>query len=202
MIMRRAIPTALAAAFVFAPTAALAHVGHGSASGLIAGFTHPINGIDHVLAMIAVGMLAVRLNGRALWLVPLSFVGIMVIGGALGMAGIPLPFVELGVALSVVVFGLAIALPFRLHRLAAVTLAGFFALFHGHGHGAEMPAAASALYYTTGFIASTALLHAIGVGLGWQFGLETGRVGRLVVQAGGGAIAVFGAAILLYLPTG
>jgi urease accessory protein len=195
--MRPVISTTLAAAFALAPTGALAHVGHGSASGLMHGFTHPITGIDHVLAMVAVGVLAVQLGGRALWLVPLSFVGIMVIGGALGMAGIPLPFAELGVALSVVIFGLAIALPFRLQRLAAVALAGFFALFHGHGHGAEMPAAASALYYTMGFIASTALLHATGLGLGLLFGLETGRLGRRVIQAGGSAIAAFGAAILV-----
>ena len=195
--MRPVISTTLAAAFALAPTGALAHVGHGSASGLMHGFTHPITGIDHVLAMVAVGVLAVQLGGRALWLVPLSFVGIMVIGGALGMAGIPLPFAELGVALSVVVFGLAIALPFRLQRLAAVALAGFFALFHGHGHGAEMPAAASALYYAMGFIASTALLHATGLGLGLLFGLETGRLGHRVIQAGGSAIAAFGAAILV-----
>lgn len=195
--MRRAIPMTLAAAFILAPTVALAHPGHGDANGLMLGFMHPITGIDHFLAMVAVGMLAARLGGRALWLVPMSFVGLMVVGGALGTAGILLPLAELGVALSVVVFGLAIAFPFRLQRLAAVALAGFFALFHGHVHGAEMPAAASALYYTMGFIASTTVLHAIGLGLGLLFGLETGRLGRRVVQAGGGAMAVFGAAILI-----
>jgi urease accessory protein len=197
MVMRRAIPTTFAAAFVLAPTAALAHAGHGGASGLMNGFAHPVTGIDHVLAMVAVGVLAAQLGGRALWLVPLSFVGLMVVGGALGMAGIAVPFAELGVALSVVVFGLTVAFPFRLHRLAAMALAGFFALFHGHVHGAEIPAAASALYYTMGFIASTTLLHATGLGLGLLLGPETGRLGRRVVQAGGGAMAVFGAAILV-----
>lgn len=193
--MRRAIPTTLAATLILAPTVALAHPGHGDANGLIDGFMHPITGIDHFLAMIAVGMLAARLGGRALLLVPLSFVGLMVVGGGLGIAGILLPLAELGVALSVVVFGLAIAFPFRLQTLAAVALAGFFALFHGLVHGAEMPAAASALYYTMGFIASTTVLHAIGLGLGVRFGLETGRLGRSA--AGGGAMAVFGAAILI-----
>lgn len=197
MAFRCAIPTTFAAALVLAPTVALAHAGHGDASGLVTGFTHPITGIDHVLAMVAVGVLAAQLGGRALWLVPLSFVGIMVIGGALGIAGIPLPFAELGVALSVVILGLAVALPFRLQTLAAVALAGFFALFHGHVHGAEMPAAAPAVYYATGFIASTVLLHVTGVCLGLQLGPSKGRLGRLVVKAGGGAMAVFGAAILV-----
>jgi urease accessory protein len=198
MVMKHAIPTTLAAAaFILVPTVALAHPGHGGAEGLTHGFMHPITGMDHVLAMVAVGMLAARLGGRALWLVPLSFVGVMVVGGTLGMAGIPLPLAELGVASSVVVFGLAIAFPFRLQRLAAVALAGFFALFHGYVHGAEMPAAASALYYTAGFIASTTLLHATGLGLGLLSGLETGRLGRHVAQAGGGAMAVFGAVILV-----
>jgi urease accessory protein len=196
MVMRRAIATAFAAAFILAPAVALAHPGHGDASGLMHGFTHPITGMDHVLAMVAVGVLAARHGGRALWLVPLSFVGLMVVGGVLGMAGIAAPFAELGVALSVVIFGLAVAFPFRLHRLAAMTLVGFFALFHGHVHGAEMPAAASALYYTMGFIASTTLLQAAGVGLGLLFGPKTRVLGHRVVQAGGGAMAVFGAAIL------
>jgi urease accessory protein len=195
--MRYAIPTTLAAFFVLVPTVAFAHAGHGDVSGLTHGFTHPITGIDHVLAMVAVGVLAARLGGRALWLVPLSFVGVMVLGGALGMAGILLPFAELGVALSVVVFGLAIAVPFRLQMLAAVALAGLFALFHGQVHSTEIPAAASALYYTVGFIAATTLLHATGISLGLLFRLETGKLGHRLVQAGGGAMALFGATILV-----
>src|SRR6266478_7646633 len=111
MVMRRAIATTFAAAFVLTPSVALAHAGHGDASGLMNGFAHPITGIDHVLAMVAVGALSAQLGGRALWLVPLSFVGLMVVGGALGMAGIAVPFAELGVALSVVVFGLTVAFP-------------------------------------------------------------------------------------------
>ena len=117
--MRGAIPTTLAAAFVFAPTVALAHAGHGDTSALLSGFAHPLTGIDHVLAMVAVGVLAAQFSGLALRLIPLSFVGIMAVGGALGMAGILLPFAELGVALSVVILGLAIAFPFRLRTLAA-----------------------------------------------------------------------------------
>jgi urease accessory protein len=197
MIMRRAIPTMVAAAFVLAPTVAWAHAGHGDAGGLTHGFTHPITGIDHVLAMVAVGVLAAQFSGPALWLLPLSFVGVMTVGSALGMAGTQLPFAEFGVALSVIVLGLAVALPFRLRMLAGIALVGLFALFHGHAHGAEMPAAASALYYTAGFIGATALLHAAGIGLGLLFGAETGRPGHHAVQAGGGAMALFGAAILI-----
>jgi urease accessory protein len=161
------------------------------------GFTHPITGIDHVLAMVAVGVLAAQLGGRALWLVPLSFVGLMMVGGALGMAGIAVPFAELGVALSVVVFGLTVAVPFRLHRLAALALAGFFALFHGHVHGAEMPAATSALLYTAGFVSATGLLLAVGVSFGLLFALEKRKLGYRAVQAGGVVMALFGAAILI-----
>lgn len=195
--MRCAIPTTLAAAFVFAPTVALAHAGHGDTSALLSGFAHPLTGIDHVLAMVAVGVLAAQFSGLALWLIPLSFVGIMAVGGALGMAGILLPFAELGVSLSVVILGLAIAFPFRLLTLAAAALVGLFALFHGQVHGAEIPAAASGLYYTAGFIGATALLHATGIGLGLLFVLETRKLGNRVVQAGGGGMALFGAAILI-----
>jgi urease accessory protein len=146
--------------------------------------------------MMAVGMLAAQLGGRALWLVPLSFVCVMTLGGALGMAGIQVPFAELGIALSVVVLGLAIAFPLKVPALAAMALVGFFAVFHGYAHGAEMPAAASALPYAAGFVGATALLHATGVGLGLLFGLEGKRLGHHVVQAAGGAMAVFGVAVL------
>jgi urease accessory protein len=156
----------LSAAFALAPTVALAHAGHGDTSGLVQGLAHPITGMDHVLAMVAVGVLAAQFGGRALWLVPLSFISAMSIGGAVGMAGMPLPFAEFGVALSVVVFGIAIVLPLKLPRLAAMALVGVFAVFHGYVHGAEMPAAASASLYAAGFASATALLHIVGVGFG------------------------------------
>jgi urease accessory protein len=194
MLMRRAVLTTLSAVFVLAPAIALAHTGHGE-GGLMHGFSHPITGIDHVLAMVAVGMFAARLGGRALWLVPLGFVGAMAVAGALGMAGIPLPFAEAGIALSVVVLGLAVAFRPGLPELAAVALVGFFALFHGHVHGAEMPAAASAVPYAVGFLGATAMLHAVGVGIGLLVGREAGMSRRLA-QAGGGAMALFGLAVL------
>jgi urease accessory protein len=153
------------------------------------GLAHPISGIDHVLAMVAVGLLAAHLDGRALWLVPLSFTGVMVVGGALGMAGIQVPFAEFGIGLSVIVLGLAVAFRIDLPTLAAMALVGFFAVFHGYMHGAELPAAASGLPYAVGFVGTTALLQCVGAG----FGL---LIGRRVVQAGGGAMAVLGIAII------
>ena len=201
--MKRAVLTSFAdllavtAALVLAPSIAFAHTGHADANGLVHGFIHPATGIDHVLAMIAVGVLAAQLGGRALWLVPLSFVAVMAFAGALGMAGIPLPITEVGIALSVIVLGLAIAFSLKPSTVAAMALVGFFALFHGYVHGAEMPGGMSAFSYAAGFIVATALLHAIGVGLGLLFGFEGGRFGRRVVQAGGCAIALFGAVILV-----
>ncbi len=192
--MRRAVLTALSAVFVLAPAVALAHPGHGE-GGLMHGFSHPIAGIDHVLAMVAVGMFAARLGGRALWLVPLGFVGAMAVAGALGMAGIRLPFAEAGIALSVVVLGLAVAFRLSLPELAAMALVGFFALFHGHVHGVEMPAAASAVPYAVGFLGATAMLHAMGVSIGLLVGRE-GGMSRRLAQAGGGAMALFGLAVL------
>jgi urease accessory protein len=192
-----AVLMATTTVLVLAPTIALAHPGHADANGLVHGFIHPATGIDHVLAMIAVGVLAAQLGGRALWLVPLSFVAVMAFAGALGMAGIQLPFAEVGIALSVVVLGLAIAFPLNLSTVTTMALVGFFALFHGYVHGAEMPGAMSAVPYAAGFVAATALLHAIGVRLGLLFGFEGKRFGRRVVQAGGGAMALFGLAILV-----
>src|SRR5262249_39909241 len=120
------------------PTAACAHPAIGPAAGFAHGFTHPFGGIDHVLAMLAVGMLAANLGGRALWALPLAFLSLMVVGGALGAAGVAIPYVEVAVALSVVLFGAALAAQRRWPVAAATTLAGLFALFHGDAHGTEL----------------------------------------------------------------
>ncbi|RPI41548.1 MAG: HupE/UreJ family protein [Hyphomicrobiaceae bacterium] len=194
--MRRAVLTTLSTVLVLAPTIALAHTGHGDTSGLMHGFTHPITGIAHVLAMVAVGVLATQLGGRALWLVPLGFVGVMAVAGTLGMAGIQLPVSEVGIALSVIVLGLAVAFQLSLPESAAIALVCFFAAFHGHVHGAELPAAASWVPYAAGFVGATAMLHAVGVGIGLLVGWEAGALSRRLVQAGGGAMALFGFAVL------
>ncbi|MFA5951141.1 MAG: HupE/UreJ family protein [Hyphomicrobium sp.] len=176
-------------------TPAAAHVGVGDAHGFARGFAHPIGGLDHVLAMIAVGIFAANLGGRALWLVPATFVLMMAVGGAIGIAGIDLPYVEIGIAISVIVLGTAVALRTPLPTVAAMSLVGFFAVFHGHAHGAEMPADASGMGYAEGFMLATALLHMLGVGIG----LLIGRIGSgaaRVSQIGGTAMSVTGLALL------
>ena len=186
---------ALTLAGALLPTAALAHTGIGAAGGFAHGFWHPIGGLDHVLAMVAVGAFAVRLGGRAVWLVPAAFVAMMAVGGFAGMEGIQLPFVETGIALSVVVLGLAVAFQWKLPVAAASALVGLFAIFHGHAHGSEMPVDASGLAYAAGFMLATASLHVAGIGLG----LAVGRIGarsRLALQASGGAMALAGVALL------
>ena len=134
-----------------------AHPGHGAA-GLAAGFAHPFSGLDHLAAMLAVGLLGARLGGRALWQVPLAFIAMMVLGGVLGMNGVALPFVEYGIAASVLVLVGAVVMARALPISAAVALAGLFAVFHGHAHGAEMPLAASGFAYGLGFVAASSLL--------------------------------------------
>jgi urease accessory protein len=197
--MFRRLTTLRAAAALVAtllPTAAWAHVGVGSTHGFVHGFVHPVTGIDHVLAMVAVGVFAANLGGRALWAVPLTFVSVMAVGGALGVAGIAVPFVETGIAFSVIVLGLAVALRWQWPVAAAMALVGVFAIFHGHAHGAEMPVDASGLEYGVGFMLATALLHVVGIGLGQGIA----RFGRVysprVVQIGGAAMAVAGVGIL------
>ncbi|MER2193046.1 HupE/UreJ family protein [Methylobacterium brachiatum] len=156
----------LPAALALLPQAALAHPGHGAAIGAEAGFLHPLMGADHVLAMVAVGLLAALRGGRALWALPLSFLMLMSAGAGLGMAGVALPYAETGIALSIVVFGVAAIVGLRAPVALLASLVGVFAVFHGYAHGAEMPETASGLSFGFGFLAATALLHAAGLGLG------------------------------------
>ena len=178
------------------PAIAHAHVGAGATSGFAHGFTHPVTGLDHNLAMLLVGLLAFQMGGRALWLIPLAFVGMMVAGGALGMAGIDMPFVELGIALSVVALGFAVAFEVKLPVAAAALFAGPFAVFHGHAHGAEMPGGGETLVYGAGFIATTALLHIAGIMLGLATGKVAVRVGPRMVRVAGGVAALAGVGLL------
>lgn len=175
---------------------AQAHTGAGATMGFTHGFGHPFSGLDHILAMIAVGLFASRLGGKALWLVPSAFVSMMAVGGMLGISGVDVPFVELGIAASVIVLGVAVALQIGVPTVAAMTLVGFFAIFHGHAHGAEMPSAASGLTYALGFMLATAILHGIGI----MAGLLLGRAGQSssdgVARVAGGAMALAGVGIL------
>lgn len=170
------------------PSLAEAHVGF-HADGLGAGLHHPFSGLDHLLAMVAVGFWAATLGGRARYLVPAAFVSLLTAGAIAGSNGLLLPAVETAIAASVVALGLLIAFEVRIATWAASALVGAFALFHGHAHGAEMPAMASPLAYGAGFVAATVALHAAGLGLGAI------RSGRLLSRIAGGAIAATGLAL-------
>jgi urease accessory protein len=188
----------LFAILVFAaPSAAYAHTGVGDTHGFIHGLMHPLTGIDHILAMVAVGLFAAHLGGRALWLVPASFVTVMAFAGVAGAAGIPIPFVETGIALSVIALGLMVAFEIELPVAAAMALVGFFAIFHGHAHGAELPENSSGLAYGVGFMMATASLHALGVGTGLFLGRLTEFGGEKITRISGCAISAAGVAILL-----
>lgn len=187
---------AAAAAAMLMPAVASAHVGVGHAAGLAHGFWHPVGGLDHVLAMVAVGLFAANLGGRALWAVPLTFVAVMAVGGMLGIEKIEIPFVEVGIALSVVVLGLIVALRVRWPVAAAMALVGVFAVFHGYAHGAEMPLDASGASYAAGFMVATALLHITGIALSVGVQRIGGGSGHRAAQLGGSAMALAGVALL------
>ena len=192
------IVAALAVGGLVAP--AFAHTGVGPAHAVghdwVQGFLHALGGLDHVLAMVAVGLYAAQLGGRSLWLLPAAFVATMIAGGLLGHIGVPVPMVEQGIGLSVAAMGLAIALGLRLPTVAATILVGVFALVHGHAHGSEGAGLGSFVSYAAGFVAATAILHAAGIALG----LALDRMGTLPAtvfrRSAGVAGALAGIAIL------
>jgi urease accessory protein len=178
------------------PSIALAHTGVGSTRGFNAGFLHPLSGLDHQLAMVLVGMFAYRLGGRALWLVPLTFVSLMALGGFLGVMGVAIPFVEVSIALSVIVLGAIVASSVKAPVAVAMGVVGLFAIFHGHAHGSEMPLDVSGLEYGSGFIMATALLHAVGIGAGFLIGMSSKTLGNAVYRVIGGSAAIAGMVLL------
>lgn len=172
------------------PSFAHAHTGVGDAVGFLHGLTHPIGGPDHICTMLAVGLWASQMGVRSLWAVPLTFVSVMALGGMLPVMGLTLPFVEQGIALSVLLLGVLIAAAVRLPLWLSGGMAGLFAIWHGHAHGAEMPALASGMSYALGFMMATASLHCIGIAFGlWMQGLARKRL----IHATGAAIALCGA---------
>ncbi len=171
---------------------ASAHTGEGM-GGFVSGFTHPVFGLDHVVAMVAVGIWGGFLGAPAIWLLPVVFPLVMAAGGALGVAGVPLPGVEIGIAASGVVLGLLVAFGARLPLLIAALIVGVFAIFHGYAHGAELPAAADPVVYSIGFVLGTGCLHLIGIAIGLVVRWPAGRV---AVRAVGAAIALVGGAFL------
>jgi len=169
---------------------AWAHQPQGQAAGFFAGLRHPVSGWDHVLAMVSVGLWGAQLGPPAVWLLPVIFPLVMAFGGFLGLLGVPVPGVELGIALSALLLGVMVARQARPPSWVAAALVGLFAIFHGHAHGSELPAGQSALLYSLGFVAATGCLHAAGIGLGlvhrWGWG-------RVALRLTGAVVAVAGA---------
>jgi urease accessory protein len=187
----RAIIVALA---VLLPSYACAHTGHTDAGGIAAGslmhgLTHPLGGLDHLCAMLAVGLWAAQIGGRALWVLPLTFVGMMALGAGSTVSGYTLPFVEPGIALSVLLLGSLVSAAIRLPLWPGSTIVALFALWHGHAHGAEIPEFASGMAYAAGFVLATAALHISGIAFG--LGMRQLARERFVRYAGAG-VALFG----------
>lgn len=194
--MLRKIVAAAVALWCFTGGPAFAHVGLGHVTGFAHGFVHPLSGLDHIIAMVAVGLYAANLGGRNLWLVPSAFVATMIIGGILGYSGFSLPLVEGGIGLSVVVMSLVVAAGVNLPTGAAMALVSLFALFHGHAHGSEGTALASFLPYAAGFVIATASLHFAGIGLGLGLDKFGTSASLALKRAVGVAGAIAGVAIL------
>ncbi len=176
----------------YASTAS-AHEATGITGGFLSGFMHPILGWDHVVAMVAVGLWGAFLGSPAIWVLPVVFPLVMAFGGALGVAGVPIPAVETGIAASAVVLGAMVAFAVRPPIWIAAVIVGTFAIFHGHAHGTELPNAANPLAYSVGFVISTGLLHLSGIAFGL---LVRWPAGKVAVQAGGGVITLAGIGFL------
>jgi urease accessory protein len=191
MKFARIFPLALAAAApLFVASAASAHTGHETGFSLVDGALHPLGGLDHLAAMISVGIWAALAGGRRVWVWPLAFVLMMLVGGFIGHAGIALPAVEPAIVLSVIVLGLAVALGFQAPLAVGAMLIGAFALFHGHAHGAEAPA--SGWYgYATGFALSTAILHAVGIAIGLGIASLANRRPAQIIGAATAALGLY-----------
>lgn len=189
MYIRLIQPFVVLAAMLFCGMAH-AHPGHGS--GYLAGITHPLVGLDHLLAMLAVGVWASQLGGRAMWIVPASFVTLMGLAAGLGMSGVVLPMVEVGITTSLLLLGLLVAFSIKLSPIFSVAIVGLFAVFHGFAHGMELPAVGAPWQYSLGFVVSTVALHGIGLLLGQRL-----RGRQLWLRAAGWAVAASGASLMM-----
>ncbi|MEZ5809964.1 MAG: HupE/UreJ family protein [Rhizobiaceae bacterium] len=194
MTRRIAVPTLLAA--LSTVDVAMAHSGSAAGSGFWSGLAHPVFGWDHVAAMVAVGLWGAFLGRPAVWVLPIAFPAVMAAGAAAGIAAIPVPAVETGIALSAVVLGLAVLFAVRAPLWLAAVLVGTFAVFHGHAHGTELPDAANPFAYAAGFVAGTGLLHLAGIGFA---AFARGGTGAIAVRACGALISLVGSAFLLGL---
>src|ERR1700682_3205980 len=192
--MRNMVSVAVAIAGML-PGLAAAHVGHGDAgSGLWAGILHPIFGLDHVVAMVAIGIWAAQRGAPAIWVLPITFPVAMALGAVLGALDAPIPGIELGIALSAIALGLMVALSIRLPLRVAGLLVAVFAIFHGYAHGAELPGSANAISYSVGFVLATGMLHLLGIMLGIA---KRWAAGATALRMSGVAIALCGMYFLL-----
>jgi urease accessory protein len=189
--MASALLTGLMVCAATAP--ALAHEVSGQAQGFLTGLRHPISGLDHVLAMIAVGLWGAQLGQPAVWLLPVTFPMVMAFGGFLALVGFALAGIEMGIALSAVTLGVMVASEARPPLAVAALIVAVFAVFHGHAHGTELPPGQSGLTYSIGFVSATGLLHAAGIALGLAYRWP---VGRLALRVAGVAVAVAGVGFL------
>jgi len=166
-----------------------AHPGTGEAAGLLSGLLHPVSGLDHVVAMVAVGLWGAQLGAPAIVILPVTFPMVMALGGMLGLMGVGLPGIEIGIALSGVLLGVMVIVEARPPLVWATALVGFFAIFHGHAHGTELPANQSAIFYSLGFVVSTGTLHATGITIGL---MHRWKAGELALRALGGVVTLVG----------
>ena len=173
---------------------ATAHEQAGVAGGLATGFLHPFTGLDHLIAMVAVGLWGAQLGAPALWILPITFPLVMAFGGVLGVLGVPLPVPEIVIACSALVLGGAVAMRLRVPLVAASVLVAVFAIFHGHAHGRELPSASDPLAYGIGFVVATGLLHLLGISIGT---LSRWPTGERAIQGLGAVIAALGGYFLL-----
>lgn len=179
-----------------APEPAAAHTEAGVAGGLLSGFFHPLTGLDHLVAMVAVGLWGAQLGAPGIWVLPICFPTVMAVGGLLGIAGVPLPWTELVIAASALVLGFAVAAALRVPFWAAAVVVAVFAVFHGYAHGLELPGAANPLAYGIGFVVATGMLHASGILIGT---LTRWRTGARAVRVLGAGIAGLGGMFLMSL---
>ncbi len=175
--------------FLLYAQAVQAHVNKGEAVGFLSGLKHPISGLDHVVAMIAVGLWGAQLGAPAIWVLPVAFPMVMACGGMLGLLGVPLPGIEIGIAASAVLLGAAVLMELRPPIGLAAVLVGFFAIFHGYAHGSELPAGQSGLLYSIGFVMATGCLHGVGISIGlvhrWSWGKRALRVAGAAIALAG-----------------
>jgi urease accessory protein len=183
----------VAGLLVATSTPLLAHDRGGQAQGFVTGLLHPVSGLDHVLAMVSVGLWGAQLGAPALWMLPVAFPVVMAMGGFLGLLGVPIPGVEIGIALSAILLGFVVMLESRPPLLAAAALVSVFAMFHGHAHGIELPPGENAMTYSMGFVVATGCLHGAGIMMGLT---HRWRSGRIALRLSGAVVSVAGLAFL------